>query len=945
MHAKKSAVIEATTKACRWILIFLMPLDFAFTVALMVQPQKSSDTTFEESEDLNYAVIRLATSSITATLSIVSLLIAIPRYKLLITRRMIVLFSLRITSVILIVPELSYPTPARTALNVIVLVLILFELIVISVVFVRISKVNREFYGRKERESSVGALLREVRKDPTHFVDALDEWLLLKDSRKLLRRKYHVAQTGWTLACSAVMLIGFVIFVTEFAKIASTQKTLYSSPVIDSMNTLNRISYFNYTPPNQKVLVVVLDGMRYDYLNINTEMKQFFTSPGIAPHAKILKMQAQLPSMSVPNWVTILTGAPPEATGVLGNLLVPETKFDSMFREAAVFNLQRGLTGSPWFSAIIDSTLPFLGGDGTIPTSLGAAGRETSDIADDERANVAHEALDANYDLFLAHFSDVDIQGHCCGVSRDYNEKNSYYEAATNKSELLTKIYNWLDNDTVMFIVADHGHVDRGGHGGIDKKLIEVPLVIFKKNSYLGNKTFTGPRFQPVPVNFDLNDESEAYYTNLDVAPTVCAMLGVPVPRQSHGKFIDDVMVLVNESALHARYYDLYKQKEAFVEAFIATTQSNAPDLPRLGPNNTIAEYVDAIESLVGTRQHLRSKTLSREQARNIVITTIICIGIAVCLIFLMQHVTFCTPMAIFSRKSSVVRRKNQLAALCGFLTVLCYYGLGILIYYIAFLIVGYNEWDSTVIHYPGVLTRYAAITLVPAIIIVYVSVRGIHIYFTNLPPFNRHNISLTANPILLGRNVLLKDPGFIFLFRYYLSWWTVVSWLLLLILESAYTFIIPPVFAIRYITSALWVFRFRVLTVQLMSLPLSFCCIVLLYFGLPSRNANKHHFDQIYLLKITKDLLRAGHTKSLENLNEDITAEDGILQKHKNSIYYTAILEEITLNRFTSVRTIYDVTNVTGSLKATSTELQKLEEFVISGSPGSPGGVPVEDK
>ena len=79
---------------------------------------------------------------------------------------------------------------------------------------------------------------------------------------------------------------------------------------------------------------------------------------------------------------------------MLGNLLVPETKFDSIFREAKNFkyfillfhflssfpvpfsaatnslllsllllcSLNRGLTGSPWFAEIISSTLPFLSG-------------------------------------------------------------------------------------------------------------------------------------------------------------------------------------------------------------------------------------------------------------------------------------------------------------------------------------------------------------------------------------------------------------------------------------------------------------------------------------------------------------------------------------------------------------------------------------------------------
>ena len=140
----------------------------------------------------------------------------------------------------------------------------------------------------------------------------------------MLRRKYRIAQTGWSLACSAsmnvwplllysssfiisyfltyitVMLIGFVIFISEFAKIASTQvshwlqkkrkkrekktecknnnhnylffedikKTLYSESVIAAMNTPSGISYYNSSRdpslPQQRVLVVVLDGLRYD---------------------------------------------------------------------------------------------------------------------------------------------------------------------------------------------------------------------------------------------------------------------------------------------------------------------------------------------------------------------------------------------------------------------------------------------------------------------------------------------------------------------------------------------------------------------------------------------------------------------------------------------------------------------------------------------------------
>jgi hypothetical protein len=65
-------------------------------------------------------------------------------------------------------------------------------------------------------------------------------------------------------------------------------------------------------------------------------------------------------------------GAPPEETGALGNLLIMETRYDSIFRQAKNFNVTRGLTGSPWFAEIISSNLPYLKGDGTISVSEGS---------------------------------------------------------------------------------------------------------------------------------------------------------------------------------------------------------------------------------------------------------------------------------------------------------------------------------------------------------------------------------------------------------------------------------------------------------------------------------------------------------------------------------------------------------------------------------------------
>lgn len=900
----KARSIETATKIIRWVLLLLLICDFSITIALIVQPLDDDQTTFEESEDLRMAIVRMATSSVTAALSLASLILLLPRFRWRAQMRMIILCVLRMISVIFLVAELAFPTPVRTALNATILCLIFVELLCIIFGLVKISKINKEYSIKKERGISISNALKSTTKNAEQFMELLDDWLLLRASRKLVHKKYVIGRNTVGTIAGVVFIIVITIFVAEFSKIASTQPTLYSESLLRDMNAPSKLSYYNstiHTQPHNKVLVVVLDGLRYDYTNINNAMREFLNSPSVMPHSKLLKVRAQLPSMSVPNWMTILTGAPPESTGVLGNLLTPETNFDSIFREASNFGLQRGLTGSPWFSGIIKSTLPFLGGDGTIATTLGGRG-DSSDTADYARAEVMKQALTSplDYRLFLAHYSDIDIQGHCCGVDKEWNVEDSYQGAVTNKTKILSDLVQWIDNDTVVFVIADHGHVMRGGHGGIDPKLTEIPLIIYKKDSNFRNRSFTGPRFEEYMSSEIPHHEVLQLYNNTDLAPTVCAILGIPVPRQNQGHFIDDAMLFVNNPELKRVYYDLYMQKMELVQAFIQTTApSNPPQFRKLAPDADIATYVSAVRELIDIRDNiLRDQAISTQRARNIVVSCIIALMVLVCFCFLMQVVTMCDILSIFTSKSPV-SLANRKASLVAFLIVLVYHGLNIAIYNICFAVAGYSGWDSTVIHTPEVLPRYAFICLIPAVVIIYIAIRAFHTYYSIRPAFSWQRFGEILDVWLLGKEAKFSDLGIVYLFRYYLVFWTVVSWLALLVIQSNYTFVVAPVFQVKFITPFLWQLRFRIITVQFMSLPLSVASFILLFIGYPSDDLKHGLFDSIYMLKIYKDVYRSTSSSIVT---------DEVLSKLANSVFYGALWKEVQLKRFFQVKEINDV-------------------------------------
>ena len=92
--------------------------------------------------------------------------------------------------------------------------------------------------------------------------------------------------------------------------------------------------------------------------------------------------------------------------------------------------------------------------------------------------------------------------------------------------------------DTLFVLVGDHGMNDGGGHGGSSSGETSAALVFMSpKLKALGSK-FTAPA---VP-----KDEF-TYYRRIeqsDVAPTLTTLLGLPIPKNNLGLFIQDFLPL-----------------------------------------------------------------------------------------------------------------------------------------------------------------------------------------------------------------------------------------------------------------------------------------------------------------------------------------------------------------------------------------------------------------
>lgn len=297
-------------------------------------------------------------------------------------------------------------------------------------------------------------------------------------------------------------------------------------------------------PPRaaRRVVIVIIDGLRLrssyglPYLD---ELRR----RGVDSHAT-----SHYPTFSRPNYATIMTGVPPIESGVRTNMHGAPVALDSLMDRTRAAGLTSG------FASDYDP-LPELF---LRPEAVRAAAADAPGARDellDPRARridvpdeVARRQLDApmvgafddaRYSPWPGGFVDaargliasredlavllvgvVDLAGHEHGGASP-----AYAEAAQVADRALARALEGIDlaQDAVI-IVADHGHTDRGGHGGLEPEVVEVPLILVGKG---------------VAPGADVGDARLA-----DVAPTAAALLGLPAPGHGLGRTLTEALAL-----------------------------------------------------------------------------------------------------------------------------------------------------------------------------------------------------------------------------------------------------------------------------------------------------------------------------------------------------------------------------------------------------------------
>jgi hypothetical protein len=224
------------------------------------------------------------------------------------------------------------------------------------------------------------------------------------------------------------------------------------------------------------------------------------------------------PSYSEPGYSTLFTGAWPDLSdGPTINLdyaEIPTWTQDDLVSAVHRVGLKTAVSGYYWFEKLIPQV--------AVDASYYTPGEDAT--ADRAVVDAALPWLKADDQQFvLTHIDQVDYAGHHEGGPVD-----PHWDAAARRADdLLAEIAGTLDlSKDTLFVASDHGQIDRGGHGGQDPITLVEPWVL------------AGAGVKP---------GSYGDVQQVDVAPTLAALLGANIPASAQGRTRTEMLALTPE--------------------------------------------------------------------------------------------------------------------------------------------------------------------------------------------------------------------------------------------------------------------------------------------------------------------------------------------------------------------------------------------------------------
>ncbi|KAI0506792.1 alkaline-phosphatase-like protein [Xylaria bambusicola] len=372
------------------------------------------------------------------------------------------------------------------------------------------------------------------------------------------------------------------------------------------------------TAPFNKLIFMVVDALRSDFVYLQGsgfEYTQSLINNGVAIP---FTAHATSPTITMPRIKAMTTGTTPSFLDAILSFDEADTSSTLASQDTWLAQMKAKNTGKlimygddTWLK-LFPST--FDRAEGT--TSFFVS--DFTEVDNNVTRHIDNEMRNDDWNTMVLHYLGLDHIGHKTGPRGQH-----MIPKQREMDAIVRRIYEAMEShehlhSTLLILCGDHGMNDAGNHGASSPGETSAALV------------FASPKLKAISADAkapaEFNEDFQYYHTveQSDLAPTLAALLGFPVPKNSLGSFIVDFLPLW--PAFHDRLQILKRNARQILAIVTATLggpslESVMSEQDCLHPSSSAAELVcewrrigEVAEpsTAEGTEQQHRIQDLSR---------------------------------------------------------------------------------------------------------------------------------------------------------------------------------------------------------------------------------------------------------------------------------------------------------------------------------------------
>lgn len=271
-----------------------------------------------------------------------------------------------------------------------------------------------------------------------------------------------------------------------------------------------------------KVIILIIDALRFDFIQYDNN----YTSDSLpyknklivvhnllskyANSSRLYKFVADPPTTTMQRLNALTTGSLPTFIDIGSNFATSEINEDNLIDQ--IVNLQKKIvfmgddTWTSLYPKRFSRQYPF--------PSFNVWDLDSVDNG--IKSHLIKEISRGDWNVIIAHYLGVDHCGHRYGpVHREMTRK------LLEMNQYISEVVAEMDNETVLFVIGDHGMTRTGDHGGESEDEVMSAMFVYAPNRVL--------------VSHPSGSET---VRQIDLVPTLATILGVPIPFSNVGRVI-----------------------------------------------------------------------------------------------------------------------------------------------------------------------------------------------------------------------------------------------------------------------------------------------------------------------------------------------------------------------------------------------------------------------